>query len=167
MEALAEDVGRGRLDEDEDRAGSRPSDGARALNIDLEKNGLAGGEGIFDWAAGCPVAVPVDVRVLDEPAGGCQLLERSPRQEVVVDPVALARTRPAGRSGDGKDDVRTTTKYAGCYRRLTGTRGAGDNEKLRQQIRLRLRYRALGLLLLVELSEQRLLLLLAEAAHAS
>jgi hypothetical protein len=66
--------------------------------------------------------------VLEEGAGGGAALELVRAQEVVVDPVDLARAAAAGGGGDGDLNVREAGKDALDERPLPRSRGSRDDD---------------------------------------
>ncbi len=89
---------RGRGDEHLNGAGNRAAHLAGALHLDLEHDRHARTDPVLELRAQRPVAAPGIVGVLDELAEGDPPVELGAVEEVVVDPVALARARRA-RSG--------------------------------------------------------------------
>src|SRR5262245_5561478 len=96
LQAPAELGERGRGDEDRGRLGHVAAHRAGPLQLDLDERRRARGEDPLDLRAQRPVAVAGVLDVLEEGALRDQRLELRGAQEVVLDPVDLARPAAAG-----------------------------------------------------------------------
>ena len=88
-EPLTQDIERRRLDENENRLGEALLDGQGPLDVDLQDEGLPGGQVALDLAGKRAVTMVVHLRPLDEVAGLDARGELIVGQEIVIDAVHL------------------------------------------------------------------------------
>src|SRR5438132_12041351 len=144
VQALAKDVARGRLDEDEKSVGNRVPDRHRSLDVDLQQNRLAVGQGFLHLVLRRPVAVSVDGRLFKEAPRGDQRVEVLVGKEVVVPAVPFPSAgAPCGR-GYRRNDLRTVREHTFSDRGLAGPRRTRDHEELRCRARRRAGYFSLN-----------------------
>src|SRR5207245_1768207 len=102
----------------------------RALHLYLEDDRDPGGDAALELGAQRPVAIARVRRVLDEVARGDAVLELARGEEVIRDPVPLARPRWPGRRRDRQLERRDPVEQRPDQGALADAGGAGDHEHL-------------------------------------
>ena len=104
---------------------------AGALDVDVEDADLPVGNDVHHALPAGPVVVPVDLRVLDELAGGNALLHLLDGDEVVVLPVNFPDAGLAGGMTDGEgEDTGVLVEESVDDGALTDSGGADEDDRL-------------------------------------
>src|ERR671912_365943 len=107
-----------------------------ALDVDLDQDVAALGQGPGDRLPRRAVPLAEDVGPLQEPAGLDHLVELAAVDEVVVAAFVLPRPRPTGGGRDGQLQVGQGGQKPGHDRALADPRGAGEDDQLPPPTRL-------------------------------
>ncbi len=134
LEPLLERLDRGWHDEDEERVGDEPADGARALRIDRQNRVAPGRQDAADLADRRPVPVAVHLGALEQPALVAEPAEARLVHEVVMDPVDLVGPPLPGRRRHDRHDLRLRLRQGTNDRALPHARRPrhDDEERVRE-----------------------------------